>query len=51
MKAKHLVLDGIVERSKELSFRPSFASTKIVEGQLGENAAAAGAALLAGKVS
>ncbi|MBK8466698.1 MAG: ROK family protein [Chloracidobacterium sp.] len=47
MKAKHLVLDGIVQRSKELSFRPSFDSTKIVEGKLGENAAAAGAALLA----
>ena len=49
MKAKHLVLDGIIQRSKELSFRPSFDSTKIVEGKLGENAAAAGAALLAGQ--
>ncbi len=47
MNAKHLVLDGILERSKELSFRPSFDSTNIVEGELGENAAAAGAALLA----
>jgi len=47
MKAKHLVLDGIIQRCKELSFRPSFDSTKIVEGKLGENAAAAGAALIA----
>ena len=50
MTAKHLVLDGIIERSKELSFRPSFNSTKIVEGELGENAAAAGAALLTGQM-
>lgn len=49
MRAKHLVLDGIVQRSKELSFRPSFDSTKIVEGELGENASAVGAALLVGK--
>lgn len=47
MTAKHLVADAIIKRCKELSFRPSFDSTKIVEGKLGENAAAAGAALLA----
>ena len=47
MQARHLVLDAIVERAKELSFAPSFASTVIVEGELGSNAAAAGAALLA----
>lgn len=47
MTAKHLVADAIIQRCKELSFRPSFDSTKIVEGKLGENAAAVGAALLA----
>ena len=47
MKAKRLVLDAIIERAHELSFRPSFDSTAIVEGTLAENAAAAGAALLA----
>ncbi len=46
MKARHLVLDAIIERAYELSFRPSFESTKIVEGALGENAAAVGAAIL-----
>lgn len=49
MTAKHLVADAIIQRCKELSFRPSFDSTKIVEGKLGENAAAIGAALLAGQ--
>jgi len=48
MTAKHLVADAIIQRCKELSFRPAFDSTKIVEGKLRENAAAAGAALLAG---
>ena len=47
MSAEHLVLDAIIERARELSFKPSFDSTVIVEGSLGENAAAAGAALLA----
>ncbi|MCA1622362.1 MAG: ROK family protein [Acidobacteria bacterium] len=46
MQAKHLVLDAIVSRAKELSFPPSFESTRIIEGELGENAAAVGAALL-----
>jgi glucokinase len=46
IKAKHLVLEGIVARARELSFGPSFRSTKIVEGALGENASAIGAALL-----
>lgn len=49
MSAKHLVADAIIQRSKELSFRPSFESTKIVEGKLGESAAAVGAALLSDK--
>lgn len=47
MQAKHLMLDAIIEKAKELSFAPSFASTTILEGELGANAAAAGAALLA----
>jgi hypothetical protein len=37
----------VVSRARELSFRPSFASTRIVAGTLGRNAAAAGAALIA----
>ncbi|MEO6051143.1 MAG: ROK family protein [Pyrinomonadaceae bacterium] len=48
MEAKQLVLDAIVERAQELSFSPSFESTSIVEGELGVNAAAAGAALISG---
>ncbi len=47
MSAENLVLDAIIERARELSFSPSFDSTAIVEGSLGNNAAAAGAALLA----
>ena len=47
MQAKQLVLDAIIERAQELSFAPSFAAVSIVEGELGEYAAAAGAALLA----
>lgn len=47
MEAKHLVLESIIERAKELSFAPSFETVNIVEGELGENAAAIGAALLA----
>lgn len=46
MEAKHLVLDAIVERARELSFAPSFGSTSIVEGELGINAAAIGAAYI-----
>ena len=46
MQAEHLVLDAIVRRARELSFAPSFASTEIVEGEFGENAASIGAALL-----
>lgn len=50
MEARHLVLDSIVRRAKELSFGPSFAGTTIASGQLGQNAAAVGAALLAGGI-
>jgi len=48
MKAKHLVLDAIIVRAGELSFAPSFESTSIVEGELGTNAAAIGAAFISG---
>ncbi len=48
MQAKKLVLDAIVERARELSFKPAFDSTEIVEGELGSVAAAIGAALLSG---
>ncbi|HTK38638.1 MAG TPA: ROK family protein [Pyrinomonadaceae bacterium] len=47
MRAADLVLDAIIRRARELSFAPSFNSTTIVAGSLGENAAAVGAALLA----
>jgi glucokinase len=41
------VLDAIVLRARELSFTPSFESTQIVSGELGNDAAAIGVALLA----
>ena len=50
MRAEHLVLDAIVQRARELSFAPSFERARIAVGQLGENAAAVGAALLASEV-
>lgn len=46
MQAERLVLDAVISRAKELSFAPSFAATQIVEGKLGENAAAVGVAFL-----
>jgi len=46
MQAGQLVLDAIIERAQELSFAPSFDSTSIVEGTLGADAAAVGAALI-----
>ncbi len=46
MEAKHLVLEAIIARARELSFHPAFDSTTIVEGELGIAAAAVGAALL-----
>jgi len=51
MDAGHFVLDPVISRARELSFGPSFASTRIVAGTLGRNAAAAGAALIAGDFS
>ncbi|HEY0657180.1 MAG TPA: ROK family protein, partial [Pyrinomonadaceae bacterium] len=50
MQAKNLVLDAITSRARELAFSPSFEKTQIVEGELGENAAAIGAALLANEI-
>ena len=47
MQAGQLVLDAIIQRSRELSFAPLFNSTSIVEGELGGNAAPVGVALLA----
>lgn len=47
MQAKHLVLDSVIARAKELAFAPSFENTEIVAGELGYNASAIGAALLA----
>lgn len=46
MQARRLVLEAIIQRARELSFEPSFNSTSIVEGELGSNAAAIGAALI-----
>ncbi len=48
MKSRHLVLDAIIARARDLSFPKAFQSTEIVEGELGENAAAVGAAFLGG---
>ncbi len=36
MAAKHLVLNAVVERARELSFAPSFDSTRISEGSLND---------------
>jgi len=44
--SRQLVLDAIIERASKFSFRPAFESASIVEGELGANAAAIGAALL-----
>jgi glucokinase len=49
MKAKHLVLDAIISRARDLSFPKAFQSTEIVQGELGDNAAAVGAAFIGGK--
>ena len=51
MEAKDLVLNAIVSRARELSFIPAFQATKIVAGELGAYAAAAGAALLPDELS
>ena len=46
MHAGSVVLNAIRERARELAFGPSFSSTEIVEGQLGDAAAAIGIALI-----
>src|SRR5687767_4439785 len=46
MHARHFVLDAVIRRARELSFGPSFENAEILAGELGENAAAIGAALL-----
>ena len=50
MDAGHLLLDSVISRAKELSFGPSFESTRIVAGKLGSHAAAIGVALIANEV-
>jgi len=47
MLAGDALLDSIVRTAREFSFRPAFESTRIVIGELGDDAAAVGAALLA----
>ena len=47
MQAGNVLLNAIVRSARELSFSPSFESTLILAGELGERAAACGAALLA----
>ena len=46
MQAEDVVLPAITEKARQLSFKPSFETTRIVAGELGETATAAGAALL-----
>jgi glucokinase len=46
MRAGDVVLEAIIARAKEISFAPSFESTEILCGALGENAGAIGAALM-----
>jgi glucokinase len=46
MEARDVVLDAIIRRARELSFAPSFRSTRIVSGTLGPSAAAVGAAII-----
>jgi glucokinase len=46
MQAQDVVLPAITERARQLSFKPSFQTTRIVAGELGTNATAAGVALL-----
>jgi predicted NBD/HSP70 family sugar kinase len=46
MGAGEPILQGISRNASELSFQPSFETTEIVAGRLGERAIATGAALL-----
>ncbi|HMT09429.1 MAG TPA: ROK family protein [Pyrinomonadaceae bacterium] len=47
MQAGELIMNPIIDRARELSFAPSFASASIVHGDLAGFAAATGVALLA----
>ena len=49
MLAGNVLLNAIIRSARELSFSPSFESTLILAGELGERAAASGAALLSAK--
>ena len=49
MNAKHLVIDSIINRARELSFTPSFQGAEILAGELDDKAGAIGAALLANR--
>lgn len=46
MQTEHTVIDAIIGKAQEFSFKPSFEATQIVTGELGGQAAAIGAALL-----
>jgi len=48
MDSGPVILDSIIARAKEFSFGPAFAGTSIRAGELGDKAAAIGAALIAG---
>lgn len=50
MAAKDIVIEAIIARAKEFSFSRAFETTRILSGDLGENAAAIGAALIANKL-
>jgi hypothetical protein len=47
MLAGNVLLNAIIRSARELSFGPSFESTLILAGEIGELASASGAALLA----
>jgi glucokinase len=46
MQAEDIVLHAIIERARQMSFKPSFQTTRIIAGELGATATAAGVALL-----
>ncbi|KXK07385.1 MAG: glucokinase [Acidobacteria bacterium OLB17] len=48
MEAGELILEPIIESARKRSFLPAFETTQILQGELGANAAAIGAAMLAG---
>lgn len=49
MRAGAPLVDSILSVAREFSFRPAFEATKIVVGELGDDAAAIGAAMLTGR--